>query len=77
MSDAMLKRAQGCPLGQFAGDWLDSLVEFQSEDEILDAYPDGVRKLADGGHWGTLAGQSTDDSEIALMLARSLVKRGE
>jgi ADP-ribosylglycohydrolase len=30
---------------------------------------------ADGGHWGILAGQPTDDSEMALMLARALVQR--
>jgi ADP-ribosylglycohydrolase len=28
----------------------------------------------DGGHWGILAGQPTDDSELALMLARSIVQ---
>jgi ADP-ribosylglycohydrolase len=35
-----------------------------------------VRYLADGGTWGTIAGQPTDDSELALMLARLLVERG-
>jgi len=30
--------------------------------------------LADGGTWDTIAGQPTDDSEMALMLARMLVK---
>ena len=33
-----------------------------------------MRELADGGVWDTLAGQPTDDSEMALALARSLVK---
>jgi len=69
-----LNRAQGCLLGQLAGDSLGSLVEFQSPEEILRKYPDGVRELRDGGTWGTLAGQPTDDSEMALMLARSLMK---
>ena len=32
--------------------------------------------LIDGGCWDTLAGQPTDDSEMALMLARTLVHRG-
>jgi ADP-ribosylglycohydrolase len=31
--------------------------------------------LADGGCWSTLAGQPTDDSELALALARSLVTK--
>ncbi|MBT4330433.1 MAG: ADP-ribosylglycohydrolase family protein, partial [Candidatus Marinimicrobia bacterium] len=69
-------RAQGCLLGQLAGDALGSLVEFQSPDEIRRSYPDGVRELADGGTWNTIAGQPTDDSEMALLLARMLVKTG-
>jgi ADP-ribosylglycohydrolase len=69
-----LSRAEGCLLGQIAGDSLGSLVEFQPPSEIRRRYPDGVRELADGGTWGTIAGQPTDDSEMALMLARMLVK---
>lgn len=69
-----LLRAEGCLLGQLAGDSLGSLVEFQPPSEIRRMYPDGVRRLADGGTWGTIAGQPTDDSEMALMLARMLVK---
>ena len=72
----MLSRAQGCLLGQLAGDALGSLVEFQTPEQIIVKYPDGVRDLADGGTWGTIAGQPTDDSEMALMLARSIVKEG-
>jgi ADP-ribosyl-[dinitrogen reductase] hydrolase len=62
-------------LGQLAGDSLGSLVEFQSPEQIRRKYPDGVRELADGGTWGTIAGQPTDDSEMALMLARMLIKQ--
>lgn len=69
-----LSRAQGCLLGQFAGDALGSLVEFKAPGEIARRYPGGLRTLADGGTWDTLAGQPTDDSELALMLARSIVK---
>ena len=72
----MLSRAQGCLLGQLAGDALGSLVEFQTSEQITAKYPDRVRDLADGGTWGTIAGQPTDDSEMALMLARSIVKEG-
>lgn len=79
MSDATttLARAQGCMLGQLAGDSLGSLVEFRSVEEIRRAYPKGVRRLADGGAWDTIAGQPTDDSEMALVLARMLAVRGE
>lgn len=72
----VLDRAQGCWLGQLAGDSLGSLVEFRRAADIAAQYPDGVRDLADGGTWGTIAGQPTDDSEMALALARSLVARG-
>lgn len=72
-----LDRAQGCLLGQLAGDSLGGLVEFQSPESIRGAYPGGVRELADGGTWDTLAGQPTDDSEMALILARTLIDEGD
>lgn len=70
-----LDRAIGCLLGQVAGDALGSLVEFRSPKDIARQYPDGVRDLADGGTWNTIAGQPTDDSELALDLARCLVRQ--
>lgn len=73
----MVDRAQGCLLGQLAGDALGSLVEFQAPDDIRREYPNGVRELADGGTWNTIAGQPTDDSEMALSLARMLVAQGK
>ena len=75
-NSGVLSRAQGCLLGQLIGDSLGSLVEFQSPGEILFNYPEGVLDMADGGTWDTLAGQPTDDSEMALLLARSLVSHG-
>lgn len=72
----LLARAQGCLLGQFIGDALGSQVEFQGADTIRSRYPNGVRGLKDGGTFDTLAGQPTDDSEMALMLARCLVRDG-
>ncbi len=73
---SVLARAQGCLLGQLAGDALGSLVEFQSVSQIQRDYPNGVRDMVDGGIWNTLAGQPTDDSELALMLAHSLLHAG-
>ena len=70
---AMLSRAQGCLLGQLAGDALGGLVEFRDGDSIRREFPGGVRDLVDDGTWDNLAGQPTDDSEMALMLARTLV----
>jgi ADP-ribosylglycohydrolase/fructose-1,6-bisphosphatase/inositol monophosphatase family enzyme len=69
-----LERAQGCLLGQVIGDSLGSRVELKSASEIQKLFPDGVRDLADGGPYHTIAGQPTDDSEMALALARSLLR---
>ncbi len=72
----MIDRAQGCLLGQLAGDSLGALVEFRSPEDIRREYPGGVRDLTDGGTWNTIAGQPTDDSEMALSLARMLADQG-
>jgi ADP-ribosyl-[dinitrogen reductase] hydrolase len=69
----LLARAQGCLLGQVAGDNLGGLVEFWSAPEVDRLYPNGPRRLEDGGHWNILAGQATDDSEMALALARAIL----
>jgi len=74
VSDAgRLSRAQGCLLGQIAGDNLGALVEFASAAEVRRLHPDGPRRLVDGGVWNLIAGQPTDDSEMALALARTIV----
>jgi ADP-ribosyl-[dinitrogen reductase] hydrolase len=75
-NSGILSRAQGCLLGQMAGDALGSLVEFQSPRRIRSLYGDGPRRLEDGGTWSTIAGQPTDDSELALALARCIVDAG-
>ncbi len=76
-NSGVLSRAQGCLLGQLIGDSLGSLVEFQTPERIRRRYPEGVREMADGGTFNTIAGQPTDDSEMALLLARSIVSQGE
>ncbi|MDX8408861.1 MAG: ADP-ribosylglycohydrolase family protein [Mariprofundales bacterium] len=75
VSSKVVSRAMGCWFGQLAGDSLGGLVEFASAEEIAARYPQRVRWLVEGGVWGTLAGQPTDDSEMALQLARSLIAR--
>jgi ADP-ribosyl-[dinitrogen reductase] hydrolase len=71
-----LRGAQGTLLGQLAGDALGSFVEFQSADRIRRDHPAGVTTLQPGGTWNLLAGQPTDDSEMALALARAIVSIG-
>jgi ADP-ribosylglycohydrolase/fructose-1,6-bisphosphatase/inositol monophosphatase family enzyme len=72
----VLSRAQGALLGQLAGDALGGQVECSSARVIRERFPAGVRAMEDGGYWGTIAGQPTDDSELALMLGRTLVRDG-
>jgi ADP-ribosylglycohydrolase len=61
-------------LGQVIGDSLGSRVEGKPAAEIARLFPGGVRELGDGGPFHTIAGQPTDDSEMALTLARTIVR---
>lgn len=72
-------RARGVLLGQAIGDNLGSVAEFATPAQLVAGYPNGVRELAGGARYGgtVLApGQPTDDTELALALARSLVRCG-
>ena len=73
---ATLKRIQGALLGQLVGDALGAQVEFRTSGDIQESFPKGLRQIAIPGVFGTIPGQPTDDSELALLLARSLVFRG-
>jgi len=74
MDTGILSRAKGCFMGQCAGDALGQMVEFWSKKAVLHRYPSGVQDMENGGAFNTIAGQPTDDTELALMLARSIVK---
>jgi ADP-ribosylglycohydrolase/fructose-1,6-bisphosphatase/inositol monophosphatase family enzyme len=71
--EARFARAAGCLLGQVIGDSLGSRVEFKNAAEIARLFPGGVRELGDGGVYHTMAGQPTDDSEMALALSRTII----
>jgi hypothetical protein len=71
---ALLERAQGCLLGQLTGDALGSMVEFMPAQDIARAYPHGLRAIGPSDQWQTMAGQPTDDSQLALLLARTLLE---
>lgn len=74
-SEEMLDRAAGTLIGQCAGDNLGARVEFRSREAIVSEYPEGISVMADGGTWSIMAGQATDDSELALALARSIIRK--
>lgn len=71
-----LRRAHGALMGLLVGDALGSQVEFLGPATILARHPGGLRDLLPGGTWNLLAGQPTDDGEMALALARALVAGG-
>jgi len=73
MNDALrLARARGVLWGQAVGDALGTTVEFERGDAIASKYPRGVREVVGGGPFELEPGQITDDTELALCLARSL-----
>lgn len=75
-SSQVLSRAQGALMGLLVGDALGAQVEFQAPSDIRRSFPNGVRTLAPGGTWDLMAGQHTDDGEMALALARALIACG-
>ncbi len=75
-SAAVIRRAWGCLLGQIAGDSLGSQVEFKDEEKVRTLYPAGMDELEGSPLYRTLPGQPTDDSEMALALARTLASDG-
>lgn len=73
---AIRGRARGCLAGLLIGDALGSQVEFADPQAIRRHFPDGLRDMGPSRVWGTLAGQPTDDGEMALALARAMCALG-
>jgi ADP-ribosyl-[dinitrogen reductase] hydrolase len=69
-------RAEGVLLGLACGDALGRPVEFRSPGAIEAEHGELTEMVGNGTH-GKPAGTITDDTEQALCIARSLVKRGE
>lgn len=68
------ERARGVMLGLACGDALGAPVEFESRAVIASRYPHGLRDFTSGGWMNVVPGETTDDTRMALELARSLVE---
>jgi ADP-ribosyl-[dinitrogen reductase] hydrolase len=74
IDDQLRDRARGVLLGLAVGDTFGGQIEFQTAADIRRAHgPDGVQDIVGGGVHGLAPGQVTDDTEMALALARALV----
>src|SRR6056297_243214 len=67
--------ATGVVLGLACGDALGRPVEFRSGESIASQHGTVTEMLGHGTH-GQPAGTVTDDTDLALCIARSLVERG-
>lgn len=81
----ILSRAQGCILGQFAGEMLGMPTENMDAEDIRRLHPDGLTHISDGQtvllplgihHPQPALAQLTDDGEMAIMLARARAEQG-
>lgn len=74
--EGVLARAEGTMMGLLVGDALGSRVEFKTQYDIRVEWPGRLTELIDGGAWDTIAGQPTDDGEMAITLARAIIAKG-
>ena len=74
-SSALRDRARGCLLGLACGDALGGPLEFMDEREIQRVHGT-VRDFIGGGWLSLRPGETTDDTAMALDLARSLAVSG-
>jgi len=69
-------RASGCLLGLACGDALGGAVEFRDRADLDRSYPDGIREIMGGGPHRLAIGEYTDDTEMALAIARACTPDG-
>ncbi|MEZ4507210.1 MAG: ADP-ribosylglycohydrolase family protein [Thermomicrobiales bacterium] len=65
-------RYLGCLIGLACGDALGGPVEFDTRAQMDERFPDGLREFIGGGWLELLPGEITDDTQMALDVARSL-----
>jgi ADP-ribosyl-[dinitrogen reductase] hydrolase len=67
-------RYLGAVLGLAAGDALGVTLEFQSRSQIRGRYPEGFREIEGGGPFGFQQGEWSDDTAMALAVARGILE---
>jgi ADP-ribosyl-[dinitrogen reductase] hydrolase len=75
IDSAVEERALAAFLGLALGDALGATVEFMTREEIVAKHGEH-RRIVGGGWLRLAAGQVTDDTEMALALGRSLIRKG-
>jgi ADP-ribosyl-[dinitrogen reductase] hydrolase len=69
-------RATGSLLGLAVADALGGAVEFRPRDDLDRAFPQGVREITGGGPHRLDPGEYTDDTHMALAIARAATPEG-
>jgi len=69
-------RAIGCLVGLGCGDALGGAVEFRSRHDLDRSFPGGVREITGGGPHRLEPGEVTDDTQMALAIARACTAGG-
>ncbi|MGW4164773.1 ADP-ribosylglycohydrolase family protein [Streptomyces sp. NPDC004788] len=67
-------RAVGAVLGSAVGDALGAPFEFGLPGAFRERFPDGAGEMCGGGGWDP--GEATDDTQMAVLVADSLLERG-
>lgn len=73
---SLRQRYEGTLLGLATADALGGAVEFMPRQAIKRAHPEGVREITGGGPHGLRPGEVTDDTAMALAIARACTEEG-
>lgn len=69
-------RARGCLLGLYIGDAIGAMYEFETESKLRNKCFTVNNIIVEGGPHGLSKGQITDDSEMAISMAKSIIENG-
>jgi ADP-ribosyl-[dinitrogen reductase] hydrolase len=73
---SLQERYEGVLLGLGVGDALGGAVEFMPRTAIERSYPEGVREIIGGGPHDLRKGEVTDDTAMAIAIARGCTEAG-